>query len=152
MSFRKELPRVVRDVCLCCQGGSRKLVRECAQSECALHAFRDGAGDEAELHRAVAAFCLACAGSPEAVLECEADRPVGNQRPCPAHAFRSGIPAPRQTVRDLPGLVVPRTPENAGECRDAPPSELTPRSFPTGAENPGFSPLEPFLAPEAPDI
>ncbi len=138
MTTGKELSKVVRKLCLCCQGQSWKLVRECAQKGCSLHVFRDGAADDDVLRPALDAFCLACAGSPEEVLHCPAGQAMGSQPPCPAHPFRPG--APRQRLRTLPGLVT-REASPAPDARPAGEAEAATALFP----------LE-FLAPEAPDI
>ena len=106
MAARKAMPGVIRKICLWCQGGSSKLVRECAHVPCPLHPSRmiEDADDTA-LQDCVAAFCLACAGSSEAVSDCSADRPIGGQSPCPAHPFRVPAPAPLvQQIPLLPGL------------------------------------------------
>ena len=103
---------VVRRICLWCQGKSWMRVRECEQVACPLHARRlleDG--DEGALMECIREFCLDCAGGPQAVEECTADRPMGGQPACPAHPFRTGdgaaafrqSPASQQ-VRPLPGL------------------------------------------------
>lgn len=152
MAAKKKVSRVIRELCLSCQGGSPKLVRECVQDECALHALREGESSDATLHRAITVFCLACAGSPEAVQECTADQPVGNQRACPAHAFRTGQVVPEQRVRELPGLVVhfeaqaeeAKTPQNTVSA--------TPHFLPADSGCAPFSSLEVFSVPEAPDI
>lgn len=138
MTTGKELSKVVRKLCLCCQGQSWKLVRECAQKGCSLHVFRDGAADDDVLRSALDAFCLACAGSTEEVLHCPAGQAMGSQPPCPAHPFRPG--APRQRLRTLPGLVT-REASPAPDARPAGEAEAATALFP----------LE-FLAPEAPDI
>ena len=80
MTTGKELSKVVRKLCLCCQGQSWKLVRECAQKGCSLHVFRNGAADDDVLRPALDAFCLACAGSPEEVLHCPAGQAMGPVR------------------------------------------------------------------------
>jgi hypothetical protein len=62
-------------------------------------------GEDAALQNCLAAFCLICAGSPEAVADCSADIPIGAQPPCPAHPFRMPEATPlAQLVRPLPGL------------------------------------------------
>jgi len=116
MTARKAMPGVIRKICLWCQGGSSRLVRECANDLCPLYARRLAEdGDDAELLGCIAAFCLGCAGSPEGVAECSADSPIGVQPPCPAHPFRNmdpadlppqapAVPQPVQQVRPLPGL------------------------------------------------
>ena len=154
MAAKKNISRVIWELCLSCQGGSPNLVRECAQDACALHAAREGEQSEPTLRRAIAAFCLACAGSPDAVRECTADQPVGNQRACPAHAFRTGKCAPQQRVRQLPGLVIHAESEDAdGEkLQGTEPVDAAPHFLPTDSGCAPFSPLEAFLAPEAPDI
>lgn len=112
MAARKGMSAVVRRICLWCQGKSWMRVRECEQVSCPLHACRlleDG--DESALLECIREFCLDCAGSPQAVEECTADRPMGGQPACPAHPFRTGdgavafrqSPASQQ-VRLLPGL------------------------------------------------
>jgi hypothetical protein len=83
---------VVRRICLWCQGGSWKLVRECVDNPCPLYPWRQAEdGDDALLRARIAAFCLSCAGSSEGVAECSADTPMGGQPACPAHPYR--IPA-----------------------------------------------------------
>ena len=106
MAARNAMPGVIRKICMCCQGGSPKFVRECEHVLCPLHSCRmieDGEG--ADLQNCIATFCLACAGSPEAVADCSANVPIGAQPPCPAHPFRMPEAAPvAQQVRPLPGL------------------------------------------------
>jgi hypothetical protein len=110
MAARKGMSGVVRRICLWCQGKSWMRVRECAQVSCPLHACRlTEDGDDVKLDSCIREFCLSCAGSPEAVDECSADKPMGGQPACPAHPFRSGETAcacqqPLQQVRLLPGL------------------------------------------------
>ena len=106
MASRSAMPGVIRKICLWCQGGSPTFVRECEHVLCPLHACRlVEECEDAVLQGCIAAFCLACAGSPEAVADCSADVPIGAQPPCPAHAFRlpETLP-PAQQVRFLPGL------------------------------------------------
>ena len=106
MAARNAMTGVIRKICLCCQGGSPTFVRECGHVQCPLHSCRMiEAGEDAALQNCIAAFCLACAGSPEAVADCSADIPIGAQPPCPAHSFRmpEETPVP-QLVRPLPGL------------------------------------------------
>ena len=112
MAARKGMSAVVRRICLWCQGKSWMRVRECEQVSCPLHSCRlQEDGDEGALLECVRDFCLDCAGSPQAVEECTADRPMGGQPACPAHPFRTGdgavasrqAPASQQ-VRPLPGL------------------------------------------------
>ncbi len=106
MAARNAMTGVIRKICLCCQGGSPRFVRECGHVQCPLHSCRMiEDGEDAALQHCIAAFCLACAGSPEAVADCNADIPIGAQPPCPAHAFRmpEETPVP-QLVRPLPGL------------------------------------------------
>jgi hypothetical protein len=106
MADRNAMPGVIRKICLWCQGGSPKFVRECEHVLCPLHSCRlIEEGEESALQECIAAFCLACAGSPDAVADCSADVPIGAQPPCPAHAFRIPEAAPlAQQVRFLPGL------------------------------------------------
>lgn len=81
MHVGKEMPRLVRGLCLWCQGQSWSLVRECTETCCPLHAHRICSDDtEADLMTAVRAFCLVCAGSIEAVEVCEAHTGVGSIR------------------------------------------------------------------------
>lgn len=106
MAARNAMPGVIRKICLCCQGGSPTFVRECEHVLCPLHSCRMiEEGEDAALQNCIEAFCLACAGSPEAVTDCSADIPIGAQPPCPAHPFRmpEATPLP-QLVRPLPGL------------------------------------------------
>ena len=126
MAVTKGLPRVVRKVCLWCQGQSWRLVKECGQSGCALHAFRLGGEDGGQLLACLQAFCLDCAGSQEAVEACTANLPMGGQCPCPAHPFRllffqtSAAQAVIQQLRKLPGLGIPpesRENEAGGVCQ-----------------------------------
>lgn len=92
MAVRKGMSTVVRRICLWCQGGSWKLVRECVDKPCPLYPWRQAEdGDDALLRDRIAAFCLSCAGSSEGVAECSADTPMGGQPACPAHPYR--IPA-----------------------------------------------------------
>lgn len=106
MADRNAMPGVIRKICLWCQGGSPKFVRECEHVLCPLHSCRlIEEGEESALQECIEAFCLACAGSPDAVADCSADVPIGAQPPCPAHAFRIPEAAPpAQQVRFLPGL------------------------------------------------
>jgi hypothetical protein len=106
MASRSAMPGVIRKICLWCQGGSPKFVRECEHALCPLHACRlIEEGEDALVQDCIAAFCLSCAGSPEAVADCSADVPIGAQPPCPAHAFRiPEVPHPAQQVGFLPGL------------------------------------------------
>lgn len=106
MAARNAMPGVIRKICLCCQGGSPKFVRECEHLLCPLHSCRMiEDGEDAVLQNCIAAFCLACAGNAEAVADCSANVPIGAQPPCPAHPFRMPEEAPPgQQVRPLPGL------------------------------------------------
>lgn len=113
MATRKGMSGVVRRICLWCQGKSWMRVRECAQASCPLHSCRlQEDGEDGVLLHCIRNFCLTCAGGPEAVEECCADRPMGGQPACPAHPFRNGDGAPAvrpsvcpvQQVRPLPGL------------------------------------------------
>lgn len=106
MASRNAMTGVIRKICLCCQGGSPKFVRECGHDQCPLHSCRMiEDGEDAALQNCIVAFCLACAGSPEAVADCSADTPIGAQPPCPAHSFRMPEETPLpQLVRPLPGL------------------------------------------------
>lgn len=106
MAARNAMPGVIRRICLCCQGGSPKFVRECEHVLCPLHSCRMiEDGEDAALQSCIAAFCLACAGSAEAVADCSANVPIGAQPPCPAHPFRMSEEVPvAQQVRPLPGL------------------------------------------------
>lgn len=162
MAARKEMPGVIRKICLWCQGGSWRGVRDCAHGSCPLHPCRlMEEGDEALLHGCIAAFCLTCAGSAEAVAECGADRPMGVQPPCPAHSFRlvgpdqlDGAPpcaepcAPAQQIRPLPGL---------GEFLQRPTSEDAPVAVPEipqtqAAPREALGTMHAERAPEALDI
>lgn len=105
--MQKDLTRVVRGLCLRCQGRSWRQVRGCAEAACSLHAVRIGEGD-AGLGAAVRAFCLACAGSEEDVATCSAHVPFRGQRPCPAYPYRlARVEGGVQRIRPLPGLFVP---------------------------------------------
>jgi len=106
MADRNAMPGVIRKICLWCQGGSPKFVRECEHVLCPLHSCRlIEEGEGPALQECIAVFCLACAGSPDAVADCSADVPIGAQPPCPAHAFRiPEVAPPSQLVRFLPGL------------------------------------------------
>lgn len=135
MAARKEMPGVIRKICLWCQGGSWRGVRDCVNGSCPLHPCRlIEDGDDALLQGCIAEFCLTCAGGSEAVAECGADRPMGVQPPCPAHPFRlaasvqfDGAPlcgepcVPAQQIRPLPGL---------GEFLPRPPSADAPVAAP----------------------
>lgn len=106
MAAKKGLLRVVRKVCLWCQGKSWPMVRKCAQSDCPLHGWRlvDQAEDALVL-AALHTFCIHCAGNPEAAAACTADQAIGGHDPCPAHPFRTGkITALIQKIHPLPGL------------------------------------------------
>ena len=112
MAVRKAMPGVVRKICLWCQGGSTRLVKECAHVLCSLHSCRMVEdADDATLLSRIASFCLTCAGSAEAVAECTANVPIGGQPPCPAHPYRipEQLPVAQQAVlaqqvKPLPGL------------------------------------------------
>lgn len=106
MAARNAMSGVIWKICLCCQGGSPRFVRECEHVACPLHSCRMiEEGEGAALQNCIAAFCLACAGSTEAVADCSADVPIGVQPPCPAHPFRMPeTTAPPQLVRPLPGI------------------------------------------------
>lgn len=99
MAVTKGLPRVVRKLCLWCQGQSWRLVKECPQSGCPLHTCRLGGDGDGQLLGCLQAFCLDCAGSQEAVEACTADLPMGGQCPCPAHPFRSLFFRPQKPRR-----------------------------------------------------
>lgn len=89
MAVRKGMPAVVRRICLWCQGGSWKLVRECVDNPCPLYPWRMAEnGEDGLLRTRIATFCLSCAGSSEGVAECSADMPIGGQPVCPAHPYR----------------------------------------------------------------
>jgi len=111
MTERLELPRIIRKICLWCQGQSWKMVCECACTECALHAMRIVESAEPQLlFRSLKVFCLTCAGSPDDVHSCTADQAVGSQGPCPMHSIREldeSVLASRQRVCTLPGLAEP---------------------------------------------
>lgn len=99
MASRSAMPGVIRKICLWCQGGSPKFVRECKHVLCPLHACRlIEDGEDAAVQDCIAAFCLACAGSPEAVADCSADVPIGAQPP----------------VRPMPSVSPRRLPRAAG--------------------------------------
>ena len=112
MAVRRAMSGVVRKICLWCQGGSTKLVKECVHALCPLYSCRMVAdADDASLLGRIASFCLACAGSAEAVAECTADVPIGGQPSCPAHPYRipEQVPVAQQAalaqqVKPLPGL------------------------------------------------
>ena len=112
MAARKGMSGVVRRLCLLCQGDNWLRVRECSELSCPLHSCRlADDGDDAAFISCIRRFCLLCAGSPDAVEECTADRPMGGQPACPAHSYRNvEIPpsfarsGPIQQVRPLPGL------------------------------------------------
>jgi hypothetical protein len=159
MAARKEMPGVIRKICLWCQGGSWRGVRDCALGSCPLHPCRlVEDGDDALLQGCIAEFCLACAGGAEAVAECGADRPMGVQPPCPAHPYRlagpvqpDGVPqnsepcVPAQQIRPLPGL---------GEFRQ----RLSPEGAPVAApptppvQHEALTVMHAERAPEALDI
>lgn len=162
MAARKEVPGVIRKICLWCQGGSWKGVRDCAHGPCPLHPCRlIEDGDDALLQGCIAAFCLTCAGNAEAVAECGADRPMGVQPPCPAHPFRLAGPVlldgaspcvepcpPAQQIRPLPGL---------GEFPQRPPAEDAPVAAPQAppiqaASHEALATMHAERAPEALDI
>jgi len=106
VAAKKGLLRVVRKVCLWCQGKSWPMVQACTQTECSLHGWRllDQAED-VQVLAALHTFCIQCAGSAEAAQGCTADQGIGGHDPCPAHPFRTGkITALIQKVRPLPGL------------------------------------------------
>lgn len=153
MAARKGLPRLVRKICLWCQGDSPKLVRECVQADCPLHPHRQPEdGDDDLLRRCIRDFCLCCAGSADAVRECAADRPLDGHKPCPAHPYRLPeavgiVRKVRQIVRTLPGLdVAPIVPEPLSEI-DPPESAANPASTPPGR---AICPFSSGLAEHAP--
>ena len=112
MAARKGMSGVVRRLCLLCQGDNWLRVRECPETSCPVHSCRlADDGDDAVFISCIRRFCLLCAGSPDAVEDCTADRPMGGQPACPAHPYRNAeIPSscarsgPVQQVRPLPGL------------------------------------------------
>lgn len=107
MNERKELAKAVRGVCMWCQGQCWRLVVECAATTCSFHACRLCTDDgEVDFVGAIREFCLACAGSVEAVDACSAAVPFGCQPPCPIHSYRMWRPGRRERVRSLPGLSV----------------------------------------------
>lgn len=165
MAARKGMSGVVRRLCLLCQGDNWLRVRECSEPSCPLHSCRlADDGDDAAFVACVRQFCLLCAGSPDAVEECTADRPMGGQPACPAHPYRnaeiplSGVHSgPVQQVRPLPGLgdllasarteqgsAAPANTEAAGDKAAAPAVPMARRE--------GLSFTISERAPEAPDI
>ena len=161
MAARNLMPGVIRKICLWCQGGSPKFVRECEHVLCPLHSCRlIEEGEDAALKECIVSFCLACAGSPEAVADCSADVPIGAQSPCPAHPFRmpeAGSPA--QHVRHLPGLCAERG-QDGGLCPHEAPRQLPcPASASSSvcvvsnrSLHDGLAAIYPGHAPEALDI
>jgi hypothetical protein len=138
-------------------------------------------GEEGLLRARIAAFCMSCAGSPEAVAECSADTPIGGQSACPAHPYRtcSDVSAPGcadlkiedapepipavvqpvavvQQVRLLPGLgegCAKSGVRPADEVRPAPPSSISSVEIPPALSLPeALAGLNPERAPEALDI
>lgn len=113
MAVRKGMPAVVRRICLWCQGGSWKLVRECVDNPCPLYPWRMAEnGEDGVLRTRIAAFCLSCAGSNEGVAECSADMPIGGQPVCPAHPYRipsdspeEGCAAPELSAESIQGAL-----------------------------------------------
>lgn len=110
MAARKGMPRLIRKICLWCQGDSLKLVQECNQDDCPLHPCRllDD-GDNRVLGRCLGEYCLWCAGSVESVAACTAHTSFGVHGPCPAYPYRiphnvAAAPLVRSTMRTLPGL------------------------------------------------
>ena len=161
MAARNLMPGVIRKICLWCQGGSPKFVRECEHVLCPLHPCRlIEEGEDAALKECIVSFCLACAGSPEAVADCSADVPIGAQPPCPAHPFRmpdAGSPA--QHVRRLPGLCAERgrveelCPQEDRRLLPCPASESSsPGAVPNRSPHEGLAAIYPGRAPEALDI
>lgn len=158
MAAKKGLPRLVRKICLWCQGDSPKLVRECVQVDCSLHPHRHlEDGDDNLLRGCIRAFCLCCAGSADAVFECAADQPLGGHKPCPAHPYRLPeavgiVRKVRQIARPLPGLeVAPVTPQPLPED-DPPKSAANPTPARPCPVNCLFSSGLTERAPEALDI
>jgi hypothetical protein len=117
-------------------------------------------GEEGALQECIASFCLACAGSPEAVADCSADVPIGAQPPCPAHPFRmSEAGPPPQQVRHLPGLCAQRKQEEDPCQHEGKPLLPCPASEPSRAPavsnrslHEGLAAIYPGRAPEALDI
>ncbi len=159
MTERLELPRIIRKICLWCQGQSWKMVCECACTECALHAMRIVESAEPQLlFRSLKDFCLACAGSPEEVASCTANQAVGGQGPCPMHSIREldeSVLVSRQQVRTLPGLVEPLAAVGTNESARTETRTLSvPQIIPATVGTP-MHPLGGFCqehAPEALDI
>ena len=167
MAARKGMSGVVRRICLWCQGKSWMRVRECAQTSCPLHSCRlleDGEG--AALLECVRNFCLACAGSPEAVNECCADSHMGGQPACPAYPYRNAQaaavcsqPLISQQVRLLPGLgdicapkPEPSATSAAGEQGLLAGPQRSVPSAPSASGPDALSITFAERAPEAPDI
>jgi len=161
MAARKGMSGVIRRICLWCQGESWMRVRECAHASCPLHSCRlMEDGDESAMHGCIRNFCLACAGSPEAVEECSADKPMGGQPACPAHPCRTAEfvpvaqqPASVQQVRPLPGLggsCVPR-PEEPVTFDDGCPHQVANRTTPVMAPVAGQNALSVTHAERAPE-
>lgn len=126
MAARKGMPRLIRKICLWCQGDSLKLVQECSQGDCPLHSHRlQDDGDDRVLGRCLGDYCLRCAGSPESVVECTAHQRFGVHGPCPAYPYRipenvSETLQVRCTQRVLPGLdmAVARRASGSGPGRE----------------------------------
>lgn len=161
MAARNLMPGVIRKICLWCQGGSPKFVRECEHVLCPLHSCRlIEEGEEAALKECIVSFCMACAGSPEAVADCSADVPIGAQPPCPAHPFRMPeATPPSQQVRHLPGLCTQCAQEEEVCEQETTPHLPSPASEPSRTSDVSNRPLHeglaaiyPGRAPEALDI
>ena len=161
MTARNAMSGVIRKICLCCQGGSPKFVRECEHVLCPLHSCRMiEEGEDAALQNCIATFCLACAGSLEAVADCSANVPIGAQPPCPAHSFRIPDATPvAQQVRPLPGLGAVREDcaksGSRGNGQSLEPGKDDQSRRPATLDQPrheGLVPISPGRAPEALDI
>lgn len=165
MATKKGLLRVVRKVCLWCQGKNWTMVQACAQTECSLHGWRllDQAED-VQVLAALHTFCIQCAGSPEAAAECTADQSIGGHDPCPAHPFRTGkVAIMVQKTRPLPGLGIcvedtkkyafgkDRENQEIKQCADEQEPEAE-KSAPVMHRAVQLPFLMPERIPEAPDI
>lgn len=107
----------IRKFCVACMGGSYMLVTECSDSECPLHAYRQGPAQKASRPpvRAIRRQCLCCCcGNREQVRACAASPSCKDPyEPCYLWRYRLGSRPElferrkrkaRRTLLTLPGL------------------------------------------------
>jgi len=81
----------IRRECLFCMSGSRSLVKNCPSTACRLWPYRLGKRPTSGAHRplrAIRKHCLACAGSSDAVRNCDGKLLDGEI--CPLRRLRFG--------------------------------------------------------------